>query len=197
MVCASPRNVVAPVADLSDRSWSAAEIWDPDTERWTLVQARHAVPRTYHSTAVLLQDGRILHGGGGLCGDTSSGRCDANHLDAKIFSPPYLFNSDGTMAPRPTISLNTRVIDLGKLLTVTSSEALSMISMIRYSSATHSTNTDQRRIELCGPNIRPCTASPADVRLPANAGVLIRGHWMVYGINSAGVPSVGANILVK
>ena len=138
-----------------------------------------------------MRDGRILHGGGGLCGT-----CDVNHLNAEIFSPPYLFNNNGSPATRPVISLNTGSVAAGKTIVVTSNQALSMISMIRYSSVTHSTNTDQRRIELCGANIRPCTASPAEVRLPANTGVIIRGHWMVFGVNNAGVPSVAANVLV-
>ena len=172
-----------------------AEIWDPATEEWTLINAQHSVPRTYHSTAVLLKDGRVFHGGGGLC----SRPCDqdTNHLDTQIFSPPYLFNANGTPATRPTISVNRFTVQAGKTIIVTSNQALSMISMIRFGAATHSTNLDQRRIELCGPNIRDCTASPAEVRLPANTGVVIRGHWMVFGINNAGVPSEAANVFVN
>ena len=155
------------------------------------MNAQHSVPRTYHSTAVLLKDGRILLGGGGLCGG-----CSVNHADAQIFSPPYLFNSGGSLAPRPTISPNTESVAVGGSLTVTSSQPLSMLSLIRYSSVTHSTNTDQRRIELCGPNFGACGPSPATVQLPSNGGIMMRGYYMLFGVNLAGVPSVATSVLV-
>ena len=41
-----------------------AEIWNPDTETWTTV-ASLTNPREYHSTALLLPDGRVLMAGGG------------------------------------------------------------------------------------------------------------------------------------
>lgn len=43
------------------------EIWDPITEEWTEL-ADEVTPRTYHSIGVLLQDGTVFSGGGGLCG---------------------------------------------------------------------------------------------------------------------------------
>ena len=64
------------------------------------MDASSALPRTYHSSAVLVPDGRVFVGGGGLCGD-----CGVNHLDAEMYSPAYLFNEDGTAADRPTVSL--------------------------------------------------------------------------------------------
>ena len=39
------------------------EIWDPETGVFTKVQS-HKVYRNYHSTAVLLKDGRIMSAGG-------------------------------------------------------------------------------------------------------------------------------------
>ena len=41
-----------------------AEIWNPDTETWTTV-ASLTNGREYHSTAMLLPDGRVLMAGGG------------------------------------------------------------------------------------------------------------------------------------
>jgi galactose oxidase len=102
----------------------------------------------------------VFTGGGGLCG-----KCSANHLDAEIFSPPYLFAADGSLAPRPTITVSSKVAANGSPITVTGSEQLMMVSMIRMGSATHSTNTDQRRIELCGPFTTPCAAGPITVTI--------------------------------
>ena len=52
--------------DLS-RSVLPAEIWNPDTETWTTVDSLQN-GRQYHSTALLLPDGRVLMAGGGAVG---------------------------------------------------------------------------------------------------------------------------------
>jgi galactose oxidase len=83
-----------------NRVYRSAEIWSPDTQSFR-VDAPTAVPRTYHSSAVLVPDGRVFVGGGGLCGVN----CTVNHPDAEMYSPGYLFNANGTPADRPTISL--------------------------------------------------------------------------------------------
>ena len=71
-----------------------------------------------------------------------------------------------------------------------------MVSMIRYSGSTHSTNTDQRRLELCGPSTEACGGANPMVAIPG-AGVAIPGYWMVFGINAAGVPSVAATLILN
>ena len=81
-----------------------AELWDPATEKFTPV-AIGAAPRTYHSVALLLQDGSVFSGGGGLCGNCG----DNNHFNGQIWRPPYLFNADDTPAARPTITVDKTV----------------------------------------------------------------------------------------
>ncbi|KAJ3563332.1 hypothetical protein NPX13_g8239 [Xylaria arbuscula] len=53
-----------------------AELFDPKTKTWSTL-ASIAVPRTYHSIALLLPDATVLSGGGGLCGTG----CQQNHFD--------------------------------------------------------------------------------------------------------------------
>ena len=79
-----------------------AEIYNPQTNSWRTVSGMQT-PRTYHSVAILMVDGRVFVGGGGLCDDSNPDEC-FNHTDAEIYSPPYLFNNDGSLASRPTIS---------------------------------------------------------------------------------------------
>ncbi len=62
------------------RAVHAAELWDPRTGAWTTL-ASNSVIRVYHSTSLLLKDGRVLHTGSG---DAAG---NANHYDAEIFSP--------------------------------------------------------------------------------------------------------------
>ena len=152
----------------------------------------HQTPRTYHSVGVLLPDARVFTGGGGLCGD----RCDVNHLDAEIFNPPYLFNADGTAALRPNITLSTQSVVNGGTVSVIASEQLMMVSMVRMGTATHSTNTDQRRLELCGPYTAACSVTPISVMVPEDPGIALPGNWMIFGVNAMGTPSVAEILLV-
>lgn len=165
------------------------EIWNPDTQTWR-TDASADSPRAYHSSAVLVHDGRVFVGGGGLCGG-----CSANHLDVEMYSPPYLFNDDGSPAERPSIWLSTQSVDPGDGVFVYATEQLSMVSMIRMGASSHSINTDQRRLELCGPNSYPCSSFFPYVQVPGY-GVAPPGYWMVFGINEAGTPSMGVNLQV-
>src|SRR3954453_13129787 len=74
------------------------ELWNPATREFTVL-APDVIPRTYHSVAVLLPDGRVFSGGGGLCGT-----CTVNHPAGRIFTPPYLLRADGTPRIRPVIT---------------------------------------------------------------------------------------------
>ena len=87
-----------------------AELWDPSTEAWrTLARARH--PRLYHSSALLLPDGRVLIAGGG-----NDYGVQVNYTEGEIFSPPYLFRGARpsiTSAPSAALQYrgNRRTID--------------------------------------------------------------------------------------
>ena len=151
------------------------------------------MPRTYHSSAVLLPDGRVFTGGGGLCGD-----CGVNHLNAEMFNPPYLFTADGSRAARPHVVLPVRIVPLGATFDVFSSDdsPIASVAIVRYSAATHSTNTDQRRIGLCGFFTEACAGSRLSLRLPDDPGIAPPGNWMLFSFNGAGVPSVSRHLRI-
>ncbi|ESZ98502.1 carbohydrate-Binding Module family 32 protein [Sclerotinia borealis F-4128] len=164
------------------------ELWDPTTQTFTILPP-HTIPRTYHSIALLMLDGRVFAGGGGLCGSD----CATNHADAQIYSPAYLFNSDGTLATRPVISLSTSTIAIGKMVTITTSTTVTHFSITRYGSTTHTVNTDQRRIALTPDTIIGNTYT---LTIPANPGIALPGYWMFWAMNSAGVPSVASPLKI-
>lgn len=162
------------------------EIWDPETKAFSVLRA-HTVPRNYHSTALLMPDGTVFSGGGGLCG----AGCAANHFDGQFFSPPYLFLADGTTpAPRPEIkALSVDAVKPGGAIVVSMDKAAGYrFSMIRTSTVTHAVNTDQRRIPLEGKSAEG--ASEYTVTVPDDAGIATPGYWMLFAIDEAGVPSV-------
>jgi galactose oxidase len=87
-----------------------AELWDPATGKWT-VMADEATDRCYHSTAVLLPDGRVLSAGGGEYAPNNpalppnqSNPSGDSHKDAQLYSPPYLMKG-----PRPETDSKSRV----------------------------------------------------------------------------------------
>lgn len=163
------------------------EIWNPDTETFRPV-ASHAVPRTYHSMALLLPDARVIIGGGGLCGN-----CGFNHPDVEIYSPPYLFEPDGTQASRPAILSSPNSVDLNERFQVGTDRTVSEFALVRSGSATHAVNLDQRRIPL-----QSTALGNNNYRLtmPADGGIAIPGSYMLFGLDSQGVPSVAATVLV-
>lgn len=167
----------------------AAEMWDPQTGLWTEL-ADMSVPRNYHSVALLMTDGRVWVGGGGLCG---SG-CAANHMDAQIYSPSYLYNGDGSLASRPAITDAPESVRNGTTVSVDATAGLSSFSMIKMSSTTHGVNSDVRYLNI--PFIES-GSGVYDLDMHENMNVLTPGYWMLFGVDSNGVPSEAAVIQVS
>jgi hypothetical protein len=157
----------------------AAEMWSPSTQAFTTM-ASMVTPRVYHSTALLLPDGRVLVAGGGEYNGTMP-----DQLNAEIYSPPYLFKG-----ARPTVTSYPSTLQYGGSFAVQTPDAanIASVSLIRLGSVTHAFNQNQRFIPLS------FTASSGSLTIqePANANIAPPGHYMLFLVNSAGVPSVGA-----
>jgi Domain of unknown function (DUF1929) len=164
-----------------------AERWNPATGNWKTL-ASMAVTRQYHSTALLLPDGRVLSAGGGVCGT-----CDqVGYLakNAEIFTPPYLFKKDGSgqLAARPTISSAPSAAGYGSQIQIATPNASSIqkVALVRLGSVTHDDNMEQRYVPL------NFTAGTSSLRatIPANVNVAPPGYYMLFIFNRARVPSV-------
>jgi YVTN family beta-propeller protein len=165
-----------------------AEIYDPAFDSWTVVDSI-TIPRNYHSTALLLKDGRVLSAGGGACGN-----CSANHLDGQIYSPPYLFESDDSPAVRPTLSVAPdTTVHAGNDLVVTASSDTTSFSIVRLSGTTHHLNTDQRFLPLSSVDNGDGTFT---LSFPANPNILIIGNYWLFAVDADGTPSIGETIQV-
>jgi hypothetical protein len=164
----------------------AAEIWDPTTERWTTV-ASMQVRRIYHSTAILLPDGRVLSGGGGF---PTGGGSDTNHLDVEIYSPPYLFNG-----ARPTITTAPTIVQHGGTFTVSTPNPgdIAEVTFVKLSSVTHAFNENHRINYL---SFTPASGTNLNVTAPGSSNLCPPGHYMMFLINRNGVPSIAKIIQV-
>jgi galactose oxidase-like protein/Big-like domain-containing protein/IPT/TIG domain-containing protein/3-keto-disaccharide hydrolase/Kelch motif protein len=159
-----------------------AEIWSPATQSWATL-APEQTGRLYHSSAVLLLDGRVLVAGSGRAGP-------APQFNAEIFSPPYLFKG-----PRPTISSAPSRAGYGSTFFVGTPDAsgISGASLIRLSTATHSFNMDQRFLNLTF----QVTGGGLNIQAPANANLAPPGFYVLFIMNGNGVPAVAAVIQLQ
>ena len=159
-----------------------AELWDPDTDSWTTLNAE-AVDRCYHATAVVLPDATVLSAGGGefMAGPAPNAPADT-HRDAQIFHPPYLFRG-----PRPVITAAQAELTPGGAFTVEVAGAdVATMALLRLASVTHAFDMNQRRIPV------PFTTvgTTLTAALPADPGVCLPGHYLLFVLSGAGVPSV-------
>lgn len=171
----------------------AAERWNPTTGLWTVLASASRV-RQYHSTAVLLPDGRVMTGGGGICGECVA----AGYLEKNIeyFSPPYLFKKDGTgqLAARPVITTAPSAVSINTSFTITSSQAASIrkVALIGLGDVTHSVDQGQRYVPLSF----TVSGTTLVVTGPPTSGVAPPGHYMLVITDAAGVPSVAKTVQV-
>ena len=130
----------------------------------------------------------MLSAGGGACG----AGCGANHLDGQIFSPPYLFAANGSLAPRPAITAAPALGEPGADVTVVATGSIAKFSMVRLSATTHAMNTDQRLLPVPFTN----GGGSYTLELENNPNVLVPGYYWIFAIDTAGVPSVGRTFQV-
>ena len=164
---------------------TVAEIWNPETGAW-LQGAAGEVARLYHSTALLLPDGSVLVAGGGAPGPLTN-------LNAEIYYPPYFFTANGQLASRPQITASPATIDIARNFAVSVADATRVrrVTLVKTGSATHGFNMGQLFVEL---NFSAASATTLTVQAPARAADAPPGHYLIYVVDDAGVPSV-ANMM--
>ena len=176
----------AGLVDMNNGVYTA-ELWNPATGRWKTLAAQQ-ITRQYHSTALLLPDGRVLSSGGGICGT-----CDqVNYLakNAEVFTPPYLYKKDGSgeLAPRPSITSAPATITRGTQFAISTPDAgsIAKVGLVRLGAVTHSVDMEQRYVPLSF----VAGADGLTVNAPANDNIAPPGPYMLFVVDSAGVPSM-------
>jgi galactose oxidase len=159
-----------------------AEIWNPATGGWRQV-ASNAINRGYHSTSVLLPDGRVLHAGSGDA-IQPDGTPAPDQKNGEYYSPPYLFK--GT---RPTISSAPTPISYGQSFTVgtPAPTGVSKVSLIALGSTTHAFDMNQRFMWLDF----TVASGGITVKAPSSRNLAPPGFYMLFILNANDVPSKG------
>jgi hypothetical protein len=169
----------------------AAELWNPATESWSTM-ASESRSRTYHSTALLLPDARVLSSGSGEGGGVLYENSD---FTSQVFTPPYLFNPDGTLAARPSITSAPSRISYNQPFTVEipAGGSVTRGSLVRLSSVTHAFNQSQLIYPLTFSVTAPTTLTAVG---PSSANLAPPGPYMLFLVNGGGVPSVARMVTV-
>ena len=178
-----------------------AELFDPESKTWKPMASGHQ-PRTYHNSAALLPDGRVLIGGHApintlyLRHQSLPGPFAPNEgrdPSFEIYSPPYLFRGD-----RPEIE-RVAGIRRGRTATVAvdgSARDVRSVVLLRNNSNTHVIDPDQRSVEL---RVVARKGSRLVVEVPASRAVLPAGPYLLF-VNertSKGlVPSKGEQVML-
>ena len=155
-----------------------AEIYHPGSGTWTMA-ATSRVPRLYHSVALLMPDGKVITAG-------SNPQRKTEELRIEVFWPPYLF-----AGPRPSCTLAQTEAHYGQTLTaqIPNAADLSSTCLVRPGATTHASNAEQRLTD-----VPHQVTAPDAVRLqmPDVATLAPPGWYLLFVVNTAGVPSHGA-----
>jgi hypothetical protein len=155
--------------------------------------------RTYHSTALLLPDGRVLSAGDDYWdmsdqpdpyvrqGSTANKPLD----EAELYEPSYLFDGDSP-APRPSILGGPATASWGDDAGVSVSEVpgrpASRAVLVAPGAVTHGVDMNQRHVELSV--LGRVAGKGLNVRMPASPNVAPPGWYMLFVLDSTGTPSV-------
>jgi Domain of unknown function (DUF1929)/PKD domain len=177
--------VIALGGSLNDEDTTTAslnaDLYDPATNTFSSA-GQNAYARLYHSNSLLLPDATVLFIGGNPARGTYE-----QHIE--IYSPAYLFNSDGSFATRPSITgVPSTGIGYGSAFQVQTPDAASISSVVlmRAGAPTHAFDMEQRLVALsftAGSGVLNVTAPP-------NGNIAPQGYYMLFLLNASGVPSL-------
>jgi len=160
--------------DLYDQGQPSTLHYEPATNTWTTL-ASQTPRRAYHSTAVLLPDGRIMSAGDSGAGGGGSA------ID--FYSPPYL-----SKGPRPAIVTAPSQAEYGSTFAITTSGAVPTRAVLMAPGATtHADEMHARHVELA---VTP-TVDGLSVTMPGST-IAPPGYYMLFVLTPDGIPSVAS-----
>lgn len=164
--------------DLADPELPGLE-WDD--------MADHVQRREYHSVALLLPDGRVLHAGG------RPHPSDMDYYHAEVFSPPTLYRGRRPVLGSSTPNTMTYGGFQDLQVSGVSAAEVSSFELLMPGSVTHSTDFDQRLVVLRAQSLG---GGAFRVYSPTGSGVAPQGWYMLFAVSDKGVPSTARPVKV-
>lgn len=150
-----------------------AAVYDPTSNAWRSIDP-DPVGRNYHSTSLVLPDGRVAVFGSNPADNSFDTR-------VSIYSPSYLFRG-----ARPTIHDAPVEATYGEILELTVGGEVVSASLMSPMSSTHQTDTNARLVDL--PVVG--TGGSLTAQVPVDPDLLPPGPYMLTVLDADGVPSV-------
>ena len=144
--------------------------WSSGDEDWVDLSDEPAeVGRGYHSTALLLPDGRVWTAG-------STTKTVAEELRIEIYAPSYVGQS------RPTVSGAPAAVNYGAQFTVTVDRDIERVALMRCGTITHGFDSDQRYVGC----VFTQEGDTLTITAPPNGNVAPPGPYMLWVIEVIG-----------
>ncbi len=171
-------------------NWAAGDYSNADA--WSVKEAAIHT-RNYHSTALLLPNGKVLVAGGNthaLSGNPNDDLTLSNGVTKKrgikqieLYEPDYI-----ATANRIQITSSPTVLTYGEPFSVEIDRAatnVKYVALIRAGSVTHSTNNDQRFVVL---TINARNGNTLDLTSPPSGNVAPPGFYMLWVVDNSDQP---------
>jgi hypothetical protein len=153
--------------------WNNGDFSNTGDESWVTIEDPAPSRRGYHSSALLLPDGRVWHGGSTTSGDGPNRTFD-------VFAPDYIDDAN-----RPTIT--SCPDNIGYIMTfpvgTPQANSIARIALMRCGAMTHGFNSDQRYVGL---NFNVANNNTLSVFSPPNANIAPPGYYMLFLIDNQG-----------
>ncbi|OWM80899.1 aldehyde oxidase GLOX-like [Punica granatum] len=171
----------------------------PEGKRFEL-QNPTTIPRMYHSTAILLRDGRVLVGGSNPhVGYSFSGVLFPTELSLEAFSPSYLDPGNSDLRPKIQAPASQAQLKYGQkfavVFTVAGSLAQNAVSVtiVAPPFTTHAYSMNQRLLVIGGKKVAAAAGKntfSVEAVAPASATLAPSGYYLLFVVHQM-VPSEG------
>ncbi|CAA0403687.1 unnamed protein product [Arabidopsis thaliana] len=161
------------------------------------------IPRMYHSSAIILPDGKVLVGGSNTNDGYKYNVEFPTELRVEKFSPPYLDPALANIRPKIVTTGTPKQVKYGQFFNVKvdlkekgANKGNLKVTMLAPAFTTHSISMNMRMLILGVNNVKPAGAG-YDIQAvaPPNGNIAPPGYYLIFAIYK-GVPSTGEWIQV-
>ncbi|XP_043718831.1 aldehyde oxidase GLOX-like isoform X3 [Telopea speciosissima] len=166
------------------------------------VQNPSSIPRLYHSSAILLRDGRVLVGGNNPHAFYNfTGVLYPTDLSLEAFSPDYMGSK---FRPKIIAPASQTKVRYGQQLVIRFSVPIAVnekgvrVTMVSPTFTTHSFSMNQRLLELGGRHVTSVTNSVHDVSVTTPSSVVMAppGYYLLFVVLQE-IPSEGIWVKIQ
>jgi len=175
------------ISDDNKETVKEIELYNPENGNWSIIDSLDR-DRLYHSSALLLPDGRVV--AGGSTGHKWSTDPEHYEKEIEIIVPPYL--KGDPQRPKITHSPPEIAYDRDFELKINTPD-IAKVVLIKNSSTTHNNNMDQRCLVL---QILEQANYTVKLSGPKDGTYAPPGYYMLFILDKENIPSIAKVVMV-